>query len=63
MTDASAVSEFVNEQGGYLTRRVEFSPGLSNVPDGCKLWETLLLPDGPRVFTLEHPDGRLEDVT
>ena len=66
MTNAQDVSDFVNESwsGIYITRRWGMSPALSGYPDGTEIWETLLHgPTGPKVFTLEHPDGRLEDVT
>jgi hypothetical protein len=64
--DAYQISDFVNAawQGVYITRKVSFSPALSDLDDRCQLWETLLYgPDGPSVFTLEFPSGYLKDVT
>jgi hypothetical protein len=55
------ISEFVNERwaGIYITHKY----GSPRERLG-QLWVTYLHgPDGPKVFTLEHPDGTLEDMT
>lgn len=59
LVSAAAISEFVSRswQGVYQTYlREESERGLLYVT-------TLHSPDGPKVFTLVHPDGRVEDVT
>ena len=65
MADAKQVSTFVNEgwSGVYITHKYGTPQNPAN-QNGGQLWMTLLHgPTGPRVFTQEHADGRLEDVT
>lgn len=56
---AAAISEFVGRswQGVYQTflKRED--------EDGLLYQSDIHSPDGPKVFTLVHPDGRVEDVT